>query len=149
MSQILKQETIELIQNSDSKYQTFNKLKTKRLSYKAYCDLVNIPYPTSFPENHEESGMIIVYPSQIHNVEGIDGYVTWLPLSTFYAEFENVSNSEDELEFQKQIIVNEKQNLYGRLHKLVDFSKYIVQEEVTLLSRLEYVIQERIKSKIF
>lgn len=149
MSQTLKQEIIESIQISTNKYQTSNKLKTHRLSYKAYCDLVNIPYPTSFPENHEESGMIIVYPSQIHNVEGIDGYVTWLPLSTFYAEFENVSNKEDELDFQKQVVVNEKQNLYGQLHKLEGFSKYIIQEEITLLSRLEYVIQERIKSKIF
>ena len=149
MSQTLKQEIIESIQISANKYQTSNKLKTHRLSYKRYCDLVNIPYPTSFPENHEESGMVIVYPSQIHNVEGIDGYVTWLPLSTFYAEFENVSNSEDELEFQKQVVINEKQNLYGCLHKLDGFSKYIIQEEITLLSRLEYVIQERIKSKIF
>ena len=149
MSQTIKQEIIESIQISDNKYQTSNKLKTHRLSYKRYCNLVNIPYPTSFPENHEESGMVIVYPSQIHNVEGIDGYVTWLPLSTFYAEFENVSNSEDELEFQKQVVVNEKQDLYGRLHKLDGFSKYIIQEEITLLSRLEYVIQERIKSKIF
>lgn len=149
MSQTLKQEIIESIQINANKYQTSNKLKTHRLSYKRYCDLVNIPYPTSFPENHEESGMVIVYPSQIHNVEGIDGYVTWLPLSTFYAEFENVSNKEDELDFQKQVVINEKQNLYGCLHKLDGFSKYIIQEEITLLSRLEYVIQERIKSKIF